>query len=143
MKVVLGADAGGFKLKEHIKRFLADHNGIEIVDLSPEPAKDFVESSLAVADYVLEHDNVYGILFDEYGAGSFMSVTKVKGVVAAEVSEERTGYMTRGHNNATIITLGEGIVGARLAESIVEEFLQASYDGGRHQVRVDMLNAMG
>ena len=143
MKVVLGADAGGFKLKEHIKHFLSDHEDVEVVDLSTEPAEDFVDSSLAVAKYVQENDDVHGILFDEYGVGSFMSVTKVKGIVAAEVSEERTGYMTRGHNNATIITLGEGIVGTKLAESIVEEFIHAKYDGGRHQVRVDMLNAMG
>lgn len=145
MKVILGADADGFQLKEYIKNHItiSQENNLEVIDLSESPAANFIEASLSVAQAVKDNNNSYGILFDEYGVGSFMAVTKIKGIVAAEVSEERTGYMTRGHNNATIITLGSGIVGEKLAESIVDEFLKADYDGGRHQVRVDMLNAMG
>ena len=83
-----------------------------------------------------------GIAFDGYGAGSFMVATKVKGMVAAEVSDERSAYMTREHNNARMITIGAEIVGEELAKNIVKEFLAAHYDGGRHQIRVDMLNKM-
>lgn len=71
-----------------------------------------------------------------------MTATKVKGMVAAEVSDERSAYMTREHNNARMITIGSEIVGEGLAKNIVKEFLAADYDGGRHQIRVDMLNKM-
>ncbi|MFS0953002.1 RpiB/LacA/LacB family sugar-phosphate isomerase, partial [Enterococcus thailandicus] len=79
---------------------------------------------------------------DGYGVGSFISATKVKGMIAAVVSDERSAYMTREHNNSRMIALGSKIVGEELALSIVKEFLQATYAGGRHQVRVDMLNKM-
>ncbi len=71
-----------------------------------------------------------------------MVATKVKGMVAAEVSDERSAYMTRGHNNSRIITVGAELVGETLAKNIAREFLAADYDGGRHQIRVDMLNKM-
>jgi len=63
-------------------------------------------------------------------------------MIAAEVSEERSAYMTREHNNSRMITIGSEIVGEQLAINIVQEFINAKYDGGRHQIRVDMLNKM-
>ena len=71
-----------------------------------------------------------------------MAATKVKGMVVAEVSDERTAYMTREHNNARMITLGAKIVGEELATNIVRDFLNGKYAAGRHQIRVDMLNKM-
>ncbi|EOH97628.1 galactose-6-phosphate isomerase subunit LacA [Enterococcus pallens] len=141
MRVVLGSDQDGMKLKEYIKENLIKE-GHEVVDKSEQPAKDFVESTLAVAQDLLANDQSLGVAFDGYGAGSFMTATKVKGMVAAEVSDERTAYMTREHNNSRMITLGAKIVGPELAMNITREFLSADYDGGRHQVRVDMLNKM-
>ena len=91
---------------------------------------------------IQKNDKNLGIAIDAYGAGSFMVATKVKGMIAAEVSDERSAYMTRGHNNARIITLGAEIVGDELAKNIVKDFVEAKYDGGRHQIRVDMLNKM-
>ncbi|WP_158183053.1 galactose-6-phosphate isomerase subunit LacA, partial [Enterococcus faecium] len=105
-------------------------------------SEDFVESTLAIANDLNENEGSLGIAVDGYGAGSFITATKVKGMVAAEVSDERSAYMTRKHNNSRMITLGSKIVGDELALNIVKEFLQANYDGGRHQVRVDMLNKM-
>ena len=83
-----------------------------------------------------------GLVFDGYGAGSFMTAAKIKGMIVAEVSDERSAYMTRGHNNARMITIGSKIVGTEIAKNIVEGFLNGKYDGGRHQIRVDMLNKM-
>lgn len=71
-----------------------------------------------------------------------MTACKIKGMIAAEISEERSAYMTRQHNNAKAICLGNDILGKGLAKNVVKEFLAAEYDGGRHQVRVDMLNCM-
>ena len=139
MKVILGSDVDGNELKDYIKNYLLE-NGYDVVDKSEN--KDFVETTYAIAQTVLADDDSLGIVFDAYGAGSFMVATKIKGMVAAEVSDERSAYMTRGHNNSRIITIGSKIVGTEVAKNIVKGFLTAGYDGGRHQIRVDMLNKM-
>ncbi|AYW47738.1 galactose-6-phosphate isomerase subunit LacA [Tetragenococcus osmophilus] len=141
MKVVIGADKAGMGLKEYIKSYLLEE-GYEVVDKSEQASVDFVESALAVSQELLKNEENLGIAIDAYGAGSFMAATKVKGIIAAEVSDERSAFMTREHNNCRLITLGSEITGRTLAKKIVSEFLNASYDGGRHQVRVDMLNKM-
>ena len=61
---------------------------------------------------------------------------------AAEVSDERSAYMTRGHNNSRMITMGAEFVGDELAKTIAKGFVNGNYDGGRLQIRVDMLNKM-
>lgn len=139
MKVILGSDVDGNELKDYIKNYLLE-NGYDVIDKSEN--KDFVETTYSVAQTVLADDDSLGIVFDAYGAGSFMVATKIKGMIAAEVSDERSAYMTRGHNNARIITIGSKIVGIEVAKNIVKGFLTAGYDGGRHQIRVDMLNKM-
>jgi galactose-6-phosphate isomerase len=141
MRVVIGSDSDGMELKELIKKKLIKE-GITVVDKSETASEDFVESTLAIANDLNENEGSLGIAVDGYGAGSFITATKVKGMVAAEVSDERSAYMTREHNNSRMITFGSKIVGDELALNIVKEFLQANYDGGRHQVRVDMLNKM-
>lgn len=142
MKVYLGADKIGFNLKELVKEHLQADEKFEVIDLSEKAAVDFVESTLKVAQAVLAEEDARGILFDETGAGSFITGSKLKGSIVAQVSDERSAYMTREHNNTKIITIGAEISGNTLAKNIVTEFLAADYDGGRHQVRVDMLNAM-
>lgn len=141
MRVVIGSDKEGMELKNMIKCYLLENN-FEVIDKSEEASEDFVESTVAITKDVLENKGSLGIAFDGYGAGSFMVATKIKGIIAAEVSDERSAYMTREHNNSRIITIGSKIVGSELALNIVKEFLEASYDGGRHQIRVDMLNKM-
>ncbi|EOU1682832.1 galactose-6-phosphate isomerase subunit LacA [Clostridium perfringens] len=141
MRVVIGSDKEGMELKNMIKCYLLENN-FEVIDKSEEASEDFVESTVAIAKDVLDNKGSLGIAFDGYGAGSFMVATKIKGIIAAEVSDERSAYMTREHNNSSIITIGSKIVGSELALNIVKEFLEASYDGGRHQIRVDMLNKM-
>lgn len=141
MRVVIGSDSDGMRLKEVIKTDLLE-KGFTVVDKSETASADFVESTLAIANDLNENEGSLGIAIDGYGSGSFITAVKVKGMVAAEVSDERSAYMTREHNNSRMITLGAKIVGDELALNIVSEFLQANYDGGRHQIRVDMLNKM-
>lgn len=142
MRVVIGADSDGMELKEWLKDKLVQE-GFEVEDKSIRPAEDFIASTLAITTELKEHSESLGIAIDGYGVGSFMVATKIKGIVAAEVSDERSAYMTRDHNDARMITLGATIVGKELALNIVKGFLTASYSGGRHQIRVDMLNEMG
>lgn len=140
MAIIIGADAAGNKLKDVVKDFLIGEN-FEVVDVTKE-GQDFVDVTLAVAAEVNKQEQNLGIVIDAYGAGPFMVATKIKGMVAAEVSDERSAYMTRGHNNSRMITMGAEIVGEGLAKNIAKGFVNGKYDGGRHQIRVDMLNKM-
>ena len=140
MAIIIGADAAGSKLKDVVKDFLVGEN-FEVVDVTKE-GQDFVDVTLAVAAEVNKQEENLGIVVDAYGAGPFMVATKIKGMVAAEVTDERSAYMTRGHNNSRMITMGAEIVGEGLAKNIAKGFVNGKYDGGRHQIRVDMLNKM-
>ena len=140
MAIIIGADAAGNKLKDVVKDFLIGEN-FEVVDVTEE-GKDFVDVTLAVAAEVNKQEETLGIVIDAYGAGPFMVATKIKGMVAAQVTDERSAYMTRGHNNSRMITMGAEIVGEGLAKNIAKGFVNGKYDGGRHQIRVDMLNKM-
>ena len=140
MAIIIGADAAGSKLKDVVKDYLVGES-FEVVDVTKE-GQDFIDVTLAVATEMNEQEDNLGIVIDAYGAGPFMVATKIKGMVAAEVSDERSAYMTRGHNNSRMITMGSEIVGEGLAKNIAKGFVNGKYDGGRHQIRVDMLNKM-
>lgn len=139
MTIIIGADSAGAQLKEVIKQYLAEKS-YDFKDVSE--GSDFVDTTLAVVAEVNKNQENLGIVIDAYGVGPFMTATKIKGMIAAEVSDERSAYMTRGHNNARMITIGSEIVGAGIAKNIVKGFVEGDYDGGRHQIRVDMLNKM-
>lgn len=141
MKIYLSADKDGFDLKEVIKTYLVE-NSFDVVDLAETAAEDFIESANNLAAEIQNDETGVGILIDAYGAGSFMAATKHKGIVVAEISEEWSANMTRRHNNARIISIGSEVVGEGLALGIVKAFADSEYDGGRHQIRVDMLDAM-
>lgn len=141
MRVVLASDAEGMPLKQLIKETLQE-DGHEIVDLSETPAADFVDAATAEARDLVEHEESLGLAFDAYGVGSYMAATRMKGMVAANISDERSAYMTREHNNSRMVCMGSQVVGAEVAKRIAREFLRADYAAGRHQVRVDMLNKM-
>lgn len=141
MKIALASDKNGFALKEHIKKYLEEKN-YDVLDLNIEPAEDFVDSSVAVAKAVLSGNATRGIMFDEYGTASAMASNKIHGMVTANVAEENTAHMTTEHNGAKAIAIGSGIVGPKLAEKIVDEYLSVEYAGGRHQIRLDMLEKL-
>ena len=139
--IIIGSDVDGKRLKDFIKVYLKE-NDFEVLDVTEGKDLDFVDSTVSVAREVQKSDDNLGIAIDAYGAGSFIVATKIKGMIAAEVSDERSAYMTRGHNNSKMITLGSEIVGDTLAKNVVKGFVNGHYDGGRHQIRVDMLNKM-
>ncbi|MBL3399406.1 galactose-6-phosphate isomerase subunit LacA [Staphylococcus pasteuri] len=141
MTIIIGSDVDGKRLKDLIKTYLVESN-FDILDVTEGKDLDFVDSTLAIAKEVQKNDDNLGIAIDAFGVGSFMVATKIKGMIAAEVSDERSAYMTRGHNNSKMITLGSEIVGDTLAQNVVKGFVNGHYDGGRHQIRVDMLNKM-
>lgn len=141
MTIIIGSDVDGKRLKDLIKTYLVENN-FDILDVTEGKELDFVDSTLAIAKEVQKNDDNLRIAIDAFGVGSFMTATKIKGMIAAEVSDERSAYMTRGHNNSKMITMGSEIVGDTLAKNVVKGFVNGHYDGGRHQIRVDMLNKM-
>ena len=141
MDVIIGADKDGFAMKEQVKKYLEDHQ-YRVKDMTPEPAEDFVDSSLAVTKELLSGDAHKAIMFDRYGVGSAMASNKVKGMVTAVVEEENTAHMTAEHNGAKAIAIGTGITGYDRALVIIQRYLDTEYAGGRHQIRLDMLEKM-
>lgn len=141
MKVYLTSDNGGYDLKETLKSYLLEED-YDVEDLTVEAAADFVESTTLLVNKMNEDTDSLGIAIDAYGAGSFMAANKHKGFVVAEVSDEWSAHMTRRHNNTRIITLGGQMIGKELAKAVAKAFVTADYDAGRHQIRVDMLDAM-
>lgn len=142
MHLILGADQYGKALKDVLKQYLLDL-GYTVTDVSKDATNDFVDVTLDVVRHLNEREDAFGIVVDAYGAGPFMTACRVKGMIAAEVSDERTAYMTRSHNNTRLITIGAEIVGEAMAKNILKGFVEGTYEGGRHQIRVDMLNKMG
>jgi ribose 5-phosphate isomerase B len=142
-KVALGADHGGFELKEGLKRCLVDL-GCQVTDCgtdSPDPV-DYPDIARAVAERVGTRQDDFGIVIDGAGIGSCMVANKVRGVRAALCHDLSTARNAREHNNANVLTLGGRLVGRGLAEEIVHMFLSTPFAGGRHAGRVDKIDRM-
>jgi galactose-6-phosphate isomerase len=143
MKIFLGSDMEGFELKEKLKKFLMDKK-YDVVDVTMKEKLSSIDAALKVANEVINDGDVSsrGIMIDGYGVESFMAANKQKGIICANLFDEHSALMTKRHNNSNMITIGKNIVGDKLAERIVDIFVSSEYDGGRHQIRVDMLNKM-
>ena len=140
MKIILGADHGGYKLKETIKQLLTDMN-LETEDLTPEydEKDDYPDEGAKVANAVANSDNK-GIIFCGTGIGISIAANKINGVRAAHVSSETDAEMAAKHNNANIISIGERTTDEELAKKMVKKWLETEFEGGRHQRRVDKIS---
>jgi len=141
--VALGADHGGYPLKEHLKATLADL-GHEVLDLGTGGAEpvDYPDFAVAVARAVAEGRAWRGIMVDGAGIGSAMAANKIRGVRAALCYDLTTAQNAREHNDANVLTLGGTLIGTRLAVDIVRTFLATAFGGGRHARRVDKINSL-
>ena len=143
MKLAMGADHGGYSLKEILKKHLVEA-GHEVLDLGTHDTDscNYPDYAAKVAYAVADKEADLGILVCGTGIGMSIAANKVKGIRAAAVSDCFTAQATREHNDSNIICLGERIVGPGLAMRIVDTWLEASFQGGRHQTRVDMINEL-
>ncbi len=142
-RVALGADHGGFSLKESLKKVVAEL-GFEVADLGCDSteAVDYPVFAARVAESVASGEAVFGIMVDGAGIGSSMVANKIAGVRAALCYDLTTAKNAREHNNANVLTLGGGLVGERLAAEIATTFLSTAFGGGRHARRVAMIDAL-
>ena len=138
MKIAIGADHGGFELKRTLAAKLSDL-GHEVIDLGTDSSAsvDYPDFADQVCGQVLDGKAHCGILVCGTGIGMSMAANKYRGIRAALCANEYSARMSREHNNANVLCLGDRVLGKGLAESIVEVWLSASFGGGRHQRRVD------
>jgi ribose 5-phosphate isomerase B len=141
--VAVGADHGGFALKEEIKTHLTrlGYRFHDVGTFSTEPV-DYPDIALAVARAVRAGDARLGILVDGAGIGSAMAANKVPGIRAALCNDIYTARMSREHNDANVLALGGRIVADTLAEEILALWLDTPFAGGRHQRRIEQIAAI-
>lgn len=140
MKVAIGSDHGGFRLKEEIKTLLTelkvDNHDFGTYTLS---SVDYPDISRQVAEAVAKGEYERGIIVCGTGIGVSIAANKIKGIRAALCNDVFSAQMSREHNNANILTMGERVIGSGLAKMIVEVWLKTEFAGGRHACRVDKL----
>ncbi len=141
--VALGADHGGFAMKEDLKGFLREL-GYEIIDCGTgsTASADYPDYAYAVARLVSEGRAWRGIVVDGAGIGSCMAANKVPGVRAALCYDHATAVNSREHNDANVLTLGGVLLGTNLARQIAMTWLKTQFGGGRHARRVDKIMAI-
>lgn len=140
MRVAVGSDHGGYELRLAVKEHL-EKKGYEVIDFGPydKSSCDYPDYALKVADAITSGECELGVLVCGTGLGISIAANKIKGIIAAPVSDTFSAEMTRKHNNANILALGQRVVGEGLALKIVDAFFDASFEGGRHQIRVDKI----
>ena len=140
LKVVIGSDHGGFHYKEAVTDYLKARN-IEFIDLGTHTREscDYPEIAKAVAQKVVSGEYNRGLLICGTGIGMSIAANKVKGIRAALCSDTYSARVSRAHNNANILCLGERVIGEHLALDIVDIWLKTGFEGGRHKRRVDMI----
>lgn len=142
--VAIGADHGGFNMKEMLKTYLGEL-GYSVIDCGTGDSKtgvDYPDFALKAALLVKEGKAWRGIVVDGAGIGSCMAANKVPGVRAAMCYDYATAVNSREHNDANLLTLGAGLIGDNLAKQIVKTWLGTDFGGGRHQNRIDKIIAI-
>ena len=141
--VALGADHGGFALKEDLKTYVRDW-GYTPLDLgtSSIEAVDYPDFAEAVANAVVRGDAWRGVVIDSAGIGSSIAANKVPGARAALCYDRATARNSREHNDANILSLGARLIPADAARDILAVWLETEFGGGRHQKRVDKIRAI-
>ncbi|MCQ8212638.1 ribose 5-phosphate isomerase B [Cetobacterium somerae] len=140
MKIALGADHGGFALKEIVKKHLED-KGFEVLDKGcySTESVDYPVYAKAVANSILNKEADCGILICGTGIGISIAANRFKGIRAALCSNTTMAKLTREHNDANILALGARMTGDILALEIVDEFLKTEFLGGRHLTRIQAI----
>ena len=141
MTIALGTDHAGFRYKELVKSHLqqAGHTVIDKGTFSPEPV-DYPDFIRPAAQAVLDGEAERAIVFGGSGNGEAMTANRLKGIRCGLCWNEESARLTRRHNNANVLSLGERMMPEALALRIVDIFLETPFEGGRHQARIDKLD---
>lgn len=142
MVIALGSDHGGFELKQAMMGHL-QQKGIEFKDFGVFNAEstDYPDIAVALANAVARGEYEKGVLFCGTGIGVSIAANKVSGIRAANCSDVYCAQMSREHNDANILTMGERVIGPELAAQILDVWLSTEFAGGRHARRVDKITS--
>lgn len=140
MKLVIGNDHVAVEMKREIKAYL-EAKGIEVLDVGTSSSERFnyPVSGFRAARMVASGEVDGGVLICGTGVGISLAANKVKGIRACVCSDPYTARLSKQHNNSNIIAFGARVIGVETAKMIVDEWLDAEYEGGRHQIRIDMI----
>jgi len=138
--IALASDHGGFELKEDIKDFL-ESSGYEFTDLGTHnnDSVDYPDYGIELSRKVANGDFDKGILICGTGIGMSIVANKIPGIRAALVSDVFSARMSTEHNNANVLVIGGRVTGKGLASELVKAWLEAKFEGGRHQNRLDKI----
>jgi len=141
--VAIGADHGGYELKEQVKGFLRAW-GYAVLDQGTDgpSAVDYPDFAEAVANAVVRGAAWRGIVMDSAGIGSAIAANKVPGARAAQCHDRQTAINSREHNDANILSLGAKLLAPEAAREVVAIWLETEFGGGRHQRRIDKIIAI-
>ena len=139
-KIIVGADHGGFELKDHIKAHL-ESKGYEVIDVgtSSQESCDYPLYAHRLCQKIQAGEAPLGILVCGTGIGMSIAANKHDGIRAACCSDTFSARLTRMHNDANVLCMGARVVGAGLAIDLVDNFVEAEFEGDRHVKRVSML----
>lgn len=141
--IAIGSDHGGFELKEHIKEHLKSR-GIEHKDFGcyDENSVDYPDIAESVCNAINNKEADSGILVCGTGIGISIAANKIRGIRAAHCHDVYSAEMTKRHNNANVICMGGRVIGRELAFKIVDAWIDAEFEGGRHQTRIDKIHKL-
>lgn len=140
MKIAIGSDHAGFKLKEILIDYLKEH-GFQLIDLGAysNESVDYPVYGEKVARSVVNRQTDLGIAICGTGIGIGIAANKVPGCRAAICSEPYSAKMSRQHNDANVLAIGSRVVGVEAAKMIVDTWLKTEFLGGRHAQRIDRI----
>ena len=140
MKIGIGNDHSAVEMKREVMNFLQDL-GYEVVNYGTDSTEscNYPVYGEKVARAVVAKEVDLGIVICGTGVGISLAANKVKGIRAVVCSEPYSARLSRQHNNTNILAFGARVVGIELAKMIIEEWLNAEFEGGRHQERVNMI----
>ena len=143
MKIAIGCDHGGYLLKQDVLIWLEEHD-IDVEDFGcfNRDSVDYPAYGEKVGRAVANGEADFGIVICTTGIGISIAANKVKGIRCAHCTDPWSAEMTRRHNNANVLALGAGVTGPKVAERMVEIFLNTEFEGGRHERRVNQLDAI-
>lgn len=141
MIIAIGNDHTSVEYKNEISKYIEEKYHYEVVNYGTDSTERFhyPKSGKAVADAVASGQADKGIVICGTGIGIGITANKVKGIRCAICSEPYSAKLSREHNNTNVLAFGSRVVGLELAKMIVDEWLNAEYEGGRHQKRLDMI----
>ena len=141
MKIVIGSDHGGFELKDYLAKYIEERDyELEDIGTFGTESTDYPDYAKKACKMVLEGDADCAVLVCGSGIGMSIAANRYRGIRAALVSEPLSAELSRKHNNSNVLCLGGRLIGREMAVEILEVFLNTSFEGGRHEKRLEKID---